>query len=135
MDELHRIEELSETDAATFLADIVEDKFRASPFKVGESERCKWVSQEVQSLLEYYNDYGNMTDDFVMEQIAVLYRFACTTEDATQTDLVDERHDDGRVVAGERCSGCGMNKKSLCTQDDKDGFLRCGNEYCPRFAH
>jgi len=48
-DEVYAVnEELSETDA---VMKVIEDKLRASPFKVGESERCKWVSQEVKNLL------------------------------------------------------------------------------------
>lgn len=38
------------------------------------------------------------------------YQFARTTEGATQTDRVDEQHNDGRVVAGEAklyCENCG----------------------------
>lgn len=124
MQDSHAIEpekvcKLPETNAAE---ESVEDKFRTPPFKVGESERLKWVSSEVEKLHYYQNEYGFIDDPKLFDTILDrLYRFACTTEGATQTDPADERCDDGRVVADESvitikpCKECGkMSMNDFC---------------------
>ena len=48
---------------------------------------------------KFPTEQANMKEARAGETCGLLLEFISTTEDATQTDLVDEQHDDGRVEA------------------------------------